>query len=413
MKNLLTENFIYRSVVPFVSISLVSNLFLTIQGIIILKLVSPEIMGIWIALQLILNYGIQCHFGILNGMSRQIPYYEGRNDTEKSLNVEYVSRFNILILTVFGLFGVFILYISNLLPKEMNLIVCSMIIITRLNMEFYIALFKARQKFHKATLIVGCEAILMFITLPFVYFMQLEGLVLRSFVCALFLLYLSIKLNSYIFKIQKDYTLSKEIIFKGFPIMLLGFALVIYGSMDRLMIIRFLDNESLGLYSIGLAVASILSLIPAFSGQSFYPKMVEIYSADGVSKEMVKICGTASLISFFITIFAVVGIFYLLPIFVEFFLFDYMDGIDAMKVILISGLLLSISAGPNYFIIACEKKFLQILLIVFVVSFIFYISSEFYISGLVGILWTIVYGAIVYTTGLWGIVFHTYFKNKK
>lgn len=409
---MLRNHFIVKSVMPFISINLVSNLLLTLQGIIILKLVSPEVMGIWIALQLILNYGIQFHFGILNGMSRQIPYYLGKNDYERALNVENVSRFNIFLFTSVALLVLSIFYISKFITDEMNLIVCLMILTTiiRLNMEFHIAIFKAKQEFKKASMVIGWEAILMFFTLPLVYFIQLEGLILRSFICAILLLFLSLKFNSYALSIKKDYSLTKEIISKGFPIMVLGFALVIYGSMDRLMIIRFLDTDSLGIYSIGLAVASILSLIPAFSGQSFYPKMVETFSSVGISKEMIKICITASLISFAITISAAICFFYFLPIFVEYFLSNYLDGIDAMNIVLISGVVLSLSAGPNYFIIAAEKKFFQIILIALVVIVIAFLSSKLYTLDLVGILWSVVFGSILYVVGLWSIVLYSYFN---
>ena len=411
---MLRKNFLVSTVMPYVSIGLVSNLILTFQGIIILKFVSPSVMGIWLALQLIQNYGIQCHFGILNGMSRQIPFYIGKDMKDYSERIESSARQNILILSLTGLVILFILYISKIFSSEMNLFIFAMILITiiRLNMEFHVALFKAKQQFKKASIIIASEAMLMLLALPLVYFMQLDGLILRSLICAILLLILSLKLNNWIYKIEASYLLTKEVIFIGFPIMILGLALLLFGSMDRLMILKFLDTEALGIYSIGLAVASILSLIPAFSGQSFYPRMVELYGSKGICKKIIIMCIQASLISLAITSLGVILIYFLLPTFVEYFLESYTDGLMAMKIILISGLILALTAGPNYFIIASEQKIKQIGLIAFVVILIFLFSLKFSSLGLNGILWSVVAGSLAYMMGLWLIVLTSYIGQK-
>ena len=223
---------------------------------------------------------------------------------------------------------------------------------------------------------------------------------------------LSLKLNNWIYKIEASYLLTKEVIFIGFPIMILGLALLLFGSMDRLMILKFLDTEALGIYSIGLAVASILSLIPAFSGQSFYPRMVELYGSKGICKKIIIMCIQASLISLAITSLGVILIYFLLPTFVEYFLESYTDGLMAMKIILISGLILALTAGPNYFIIASEQKIKQIGLIAFVVILIFLFSLKFSSLGLNGILWSVVAGSLAYMMGLWLIVLTSYIGQK-
>ena len=412
---MLRKNFIVTTVMPFVSIGLISNLLLTFQGIIILKLVSPAVMGVWLALQLIQNYGIQFHFGILNGMSRQIPLYIGKDMKDFACRIESVARQNIFILSLIALAIVLFLFVTEIFSSEMKIFVCSMILITiiRLNMEFHIALFKAKQQFNKASMVIASEAILMLLSLPLVYYMDLNGLILRSLICAICLLLLSFKLNNWTLEVKKNLSITKEIIYVGFPIMVLGLALVVYGSMDRLMILKFLDTESLGFYSIGLAVASVLSLIPAFTGQSFYPKMVEIFGSKGICKEMIMMCTQASLISFFVTFIGIVFIYFFLPIFIEFFLESYVSGISAMKIILLSGLSLSITSGPNYFIIASEQKFKQIGMIGLVIILIFLLSSKLSYLGLEGILWSVVIGSFAYMIGLWFIVLTSFIKTIK
>ena len=401
------------SVLPFISVNLMSNLVLTFQGIVILKLISPAVMGIWIGLQLIQNYGIQCHFGILNGMSRQIPFYLGQNALDIASRVESVSRYSIFLLSGFGLTCVSLLFASKILSDELNSAVCAMILITivRLNMEFHIGLFKARQQFNKATWVVIAEATFMFITLPLVHYFQLEGLILRSLITALILLVFCAKLNSWNMHVEKDTVLTREIIGKGFPIMILGFALVVLGSMDRMLIIRFLDTESLGLYSIGLAVASILSLIPAFSGQAFYPKMIEVFSVQGISKEMLALCGFASLVSVSLAVLASLTAYLFVPFFVHQYLNNYVAGIPAMNIMLTSGIFLSLTAGPNYFIITVEQKARQIALIALVVLVMILFGTKFSNQGLEGILWVVVFGSFLYAVGLWSLVLAAYKKK--
>ena len=177
----------FQIFLSFVSFNLVFNIALSVQGIIILKLVSPVIAGIWLGLQLIQNYGIQLHFGILNGMARQIPFYFGRGLQDMASRVESVSRFSIFMLSIFYLVLAFVFMASGIVKDEWNVPICTMFIITmlRLNLEFHIGLFKATQQFNKATIIIGFEVLLMCLALPLVYFFQLEGLLLRSFICNL------------------------------------------------------------------------------------------------------------------------------------------------------------------------------------------------------------------------------------
>ena len=83
-----------------------------------------------------------------------------------------------------------------------------------------------------------------------------------------------------------------------------------------------------------------------------------------------------------------------------------------MKIILISGLFLALTAGPNYFIIASEQKIKQIVLIAFVVILIFLFSLKFSSLGLNGILWSVVAGSFSYMMGLWLIVLTSYIGQK-
>ena len=85
-----------------------------------MKIMPPELLGIFITLQLIQNYGIQFHFGILNAVNRQIPYYLGKNDQSMAIKIEKVARSNVIIISISQLIVLLVVYNLKLLDQTMN-----------------------------------------------------------------------------------------------------------------------------------------------------------------------------------------------------------------------------------------------------------------------------------------------------
>jgi len=55
------------------------------------KLLGPETYGLWMALWLVIAYGINAHLGVLNGLNREVPFARGRRRPELAVAIRGVS----------------------------------------------------------------------------------------------------------------------------------------------------------------------------------------------------------------------------------------------------------------------------------------------------------------------------------
>ncbi|HYK02988.1 MAG TPA: oligosaccharide flippase family protein [Thermoanaerobaculia bacterium] len=63
--------------------SLVSQVLVFLQGLIVLKMLEPRTYGVWVAVNVVLRYGTLAQAGLENGMAIRLPYHRGRGDTAR------------------------------------------------------------------------------------------------------------------------------------------------------------------------------------------------------------------------------------------------------------------------------------------------------------------------------------------
>ncbi len=83
-----------RVLLRFASSQLLSSSISLITGFVIMRLVNPESYGLFTSFQVYLGYITLMHGGVLNGISRELPYLLGKG--EKSYSLELVSNANFI-----------------------------------------------------------------------------------------------------------------------------------------------------------------------------------------------------------------------------------------------------------------------------------------------------------------------------
>jgi O-antigen/teichoic acid export membrane protein len=148
-----------------------------------------------------------------------------------------------------------------------------------------------------------------------------------------------------------------------------------------------------------------MALIPAMIGQVFYPRMTEEYSARGISRSLIKFATQASLVSATISGLICGASYLTLPWVVERFDPAYIGGLPALRVALAAYFLISLSAGPNYFLISTVQKRRQLVVLLGAAAIMFVSGYCLAGRGLVGIAWSLAIATGAYVTGVWLIVF--------
>ncbi len=396
-----------RAIISYSSAMLVSRFLTGVQGLVLIRLLEPEVLGVWLGLQLIALYGVHAHFGLINAVNRQVPFYRGRNELDSASNVEELARGSLSILSAVGLCVLAALYPSGWFDSAAGrgALAVTMATIININVQFYVGLFRARHEFGKAGLISVINSVVIFIGLPLVYFFGFNGLLWRAIVAAVIVFISCIAMDGFVYRMKHNGREVLGLIRIGFPIMVMSYGIVLFSAMDRTLILLFLDERAMGEYALCFAAATIVSLLPGLIGQVYYPRMTEAFSVSGITRGLVRICAQSSLVSAAIAGCVCLACYFVLPPVVDLWFPKYTQGVPALRIALIAYFLLSFTAGPNYFLISTVQKRRQFM--IYVAAAVLMLLSGYWLAnyGLVGIAWSLVIGVAMCVFGLWTIVF--------
>ncbi len=303
------------SILSYSSATLFGRVLSVVQGLVIIRWLEPEVLGMWLQLQLITIYGSLAHFGLLNAVNRQIPFHHGRGEPDRARNVEDVVRGALLIFCATGLVAIVGMHLAGVTATERGRGVLALVFtaIVTLGIEFHLGLFRARHAFGRAGLVNVVSSLLILLGLPLVYYWGFDGLLWRAAAAATAGLMVCITLNGWNLGAEFDWKATVGLLRIGLPIMIFSVGIIAFNSMDRTLIALLLDENAMGLYAMCFALAQVLALFPTTIGQIYYPRMTELYAAEGISRSLIRRCIDASALSAAVVAVLACGAFFTMP----------------------------------------------------------------------------------------------------
>ena len=148
----------------------------------------------------------------------------------------------------------------------------------------------------------------------------------------------------------------KRLIKIGLPLVLLGFMFTNLTNIDRIVVIKMLGLEQMGLYSVALMMGNLVYNISNMGGIVLYPRFQEIYGKTGERENVFKVMTTVlKVISVPLLIFTALAVF-LLPYAVKMIIPKYVDGIPAMRIFLWGTYFLSMSIFCGHYLVTLDKQ---------------------------------------------------------
>ncbi|NQU94924.1 MAG: oligosaccharide flippase family protein [Candidatus Omnitrophica bacterium] len=341
-----------------------------ISATIVRKVLDSFFMGVYLELLLIFEYAKYSHVGIYDSLDRQIPYYNGKKETKK---VEEAKNVGIS----FGLFtalasALIILVISyvfrNTLTPVMSIgikVIAALVVIQSMN-TFYVTLARTHHLFGVLSkyIIILALCDVLFKALLGIKFGVIGVLwaTILSLTVGLLYLFKKTKVRFRItFKISAK-TL-KMLLAIGFPIFLGGFTFMALRNIDRIMILSLLTKNDLGYYSIAIMVHSFLFQLPNLIYVVLFPRFYEAFgdSKDDVSK--IKNYVEKPTLAFAYLFPVIIGLAAItMPVFVNYVLPKYTNGITAASILLFGTFFISIGYMSRYLLIALKKQHLILII---------------------------------------------------
>ena len=137
------------------------------------------------------------------------------------------------------------------------------------------------------------------------------------------------------FRFTIDKPLLKMILISGMPLLVNGLIWTIVNSIDKFVILGFIDTEALGVYGIAQNAFSYMVLIPSAMSQLFYAKMGKEYGKSGNVGTLVDVSMKFSnVLAAFTSLIAFVAYFFL-PILVDRFMPNYSNGVPASQILIL------------------------------------------------------------------------------
>jgi len=328
-------------------------------GILTRNFLGPIQMGMWTTLQMVQQYSSYTSLGTSQGTAREVPYYVGKRREEKAEEVKNLTvsfQTTTALITSFGICLAALLIKDKLMPMMFFGLfgIAILIVLDRIN-GFLITLLRAYKQLELVSKQMVLSGIInLGLIALFTYPFKLYGFILAMLFSYLF----NIIYNCYHFKFNFRYTLNRQIfslISFGLPLMMLSFLESILKSIDKIMIVKMLGFEALGLYSVALMASNFLASLPNAIAVIIIPHFQEKFGERDSTIDLKHyVDQTAEALSYFMPL--IIGICWIvLPFFVHIFLPKYIEGVQAAQVLILGSFFIALSLPFSIVIVTFKK----------------------------------------------------------
>lgn len=320
----------------------VSSIFSFIFSVLAKRYVSPLEYGIYSTCLLLQTYITYFQFGVLNAYNRDYPQIMGSGDFKKAalLKSTVFSFYNLVYIFVIVLISIFLVFLfaNHKLTKEYfwGYLVSLILLISNTLSDFAINTLRMNGEYIYtafATVFRTCLSVVIGIisVRRFGYY----GLYVMPAMAGLTSICLFYKKSVKNIRFFIDKSLLKECIWTGLPLMINSLVWTAVASVDKFVILGFMNTEALGIYSIAQLGFSVMILIPQSMSQVFYIKISAVYGRTRNKTELINMCNEYTFTNtLFTSIVCVLG-YYILPIFVQLIMPKYIDGIFAAQIMFV------------------------------------------------------------------------------
>lgn len=321
---------------------------------------NPEELGIIQSVVLVLPYISFAHFGVFNGLNRNLAFYKAQGNLQKvqdMVNASVtVARFNAVVGLLIGL-GFAFYYIFN--SYATIYILSSFLLLLNLVLNpltlHYDTTYRSGQNFKtlgKITLVENAlYAMANFLPILMGYVGKIVANALKVF--SRFLLRYYTKPYAATQRGQKQDII--ELSKVGIPLLLGGYLWGILVVSDQTMIAQFLGPKDLGYYSLSVFMMSGIILIPTSLNSLFYPKASAQYGKSQNNKALRTFYWKALLINIAILFPLCIFLYLTIEPLTAYFIPKYLPGIPSAKINLLTCLTF-ISNGPSIIMGVVKKN---------------------------------------------------------
>lgn len=345
----------------FASTQMLYNILKMVAGLLVVRLVVPEIYGAFTGVGVYLGYVMLGQIGVFNGLKRELPYELGRKH-HRYANLLAGAGWSVT-LVVSSLVALVFLYFffKAVMHGDTRYMIIngSYVIIGALHLaskNYLPSLYRTNSEFNTLSRINVYLAIFNIASVSLLLWHSLYGLCTRGIL--LIVVEFSALFYFRPFKVRPifSFNLIKRLIHTGFPIYMLGQVRQQWYTVINTMIVTLGGATAFGYYALANIVNGALGVVPTAFSQVIAPKMYSMHGQKRPVKEVLKI--TVKPIIFQLVLISSVATVtaFLLPPLVEWFVPKYAEGIPAAQWALFIPVVLCLTPALSYFNVVKRQK---------------------------------------------------------
>jgi len=346
----------------------ISNIILRalqiVQGLLVANILGPTLFGLKSTINMVFEYGLRGHLGILNSFSkrRQMTEFEEHNDKNLFSNVSFTF---ILFLSLFFIvIGLIFFVVTNYdYIIKLSILFISFGIAAHMFYSYFIVILQAQHNFKSistSNIMLGLFSLLLAVL--FILLLGVPGFFLGVAISYTIVVVYSyyrakIKINLFFDK-STFFFLFKE----GLLLFIISLFYLVFFSMDRIFLASYYDITIVGYYAIGLFFSNLMYFFLSTLNYPLIPVVLQNFKDKiKISQLIIRYNRVTSTMLYFIVILVIFlspHIILVLP--------EYADGISYINVLMF-GIIFFPQLINYYFIGLNKEKTLIFLSLLFVI----------------------------------------------
>jgi O-antigen/teichoic acid export membrane protein len=372
--------FFYSSLYIFI-------IFKVLGGFLIASFLGPALYGLRNIFGLIVDYEQFSQLGTFEAMAKEVPYHRGKNNLKQA---DQISR------VVFGANMLYALIVCVLLfvaALYLHVVVQKQVYVDfAIFLGCYIVISKIRN-FYIAELIIDKKAALlskikiqhgffnMLLCVGLVYYFSLRGLfigLLGAHMISLAYIWTKVRRIPVMQLSPKIWELLKI----GFPIMLIGLLVMLFISVDRIIIASLLSKKMLGYYAVATFISGLIyTSIADVSRVVFFPRLMEKLGRTNDIYRIQNYLIEPTVIIAYFTPFLVGGLYLGIHLPVKHLLPAYLASIEVVRVLALGAFFSSVATMSMLVCVALNRQLKVVYVMIFLIAINAVLSYTFITLG--------------------------------
>lgn len=303
--------------------------------------VLPLEYGMYSTCLLLQSYMSYLQLGTLNAFNRDYPQLVGSGEKEKcELYRNVVFSFILIVYFVSSIImaGI-IITISRTSNMDMKYTIglILMVIITTITMIENYGNYRCRidKGFKYISIVTFLELLSIPLSLFLIKKIGYYAIFINSILAMVIGIAFYYKYSYRDFKYVIDRKLLSTIIKSGMPLLISGLIWTVVNSIDKFVILGFINTEALGIYGIAQNAFTYMILIPTAMSQIFYAQMGMEYGKNQNIKVLTDVSMKFSTVLAAITSIISLIAYFFLPILVDNFMPSYKNGVQSSQILIL------------------------------------------------------------------------------